>query len=276
MIAAAAVAAGAPAGAQPAGPFVPPRAGEALREATAPRPDLAPLAPAPDIRFTSQTPPANAAELRFTPTDLRVEGGTTYAEEELHPLWADLIGTAISLEQVFALSAALQQRYRDDGYLFTRVVVPAQRIEGGVARLEVIEAVIVTAEIEEPDLPLGPVRALAERIVAPLRGLENPTLADVEGVLLLLNDIPGVTRAAAVPRLGTERRGAVELDINMERRPVDFALFADNRQSPIIGPGLVGGVPSLNSSSPAGDGTELSLFDLVGFEESLLDELRER
>jgi hemolysin activation/secretion protein len=254
-----------------------PAAGQTVRETVdraRPRPEA--LGPSPQIRFTSQTPPANAEELTFTLSALEIRGDSVYGEDGLRELYGDLIGEEISLLRLFELAGELQARYRADGYLFTRVLVPAQRIETGVARLEVIEAVIETVEIEEPALPLGPMRALAERYVAPLRGLRNPRLEQIERVLLLLNDIPGVVRAAAVPKLGDEGRGAVDLFINMERDVFDVTAFADNRQSPIIGNGLVGLVVGFNSWSPQGDSTALSLFNSVGFDEWGSESLRER
>jgi len=143
-------------------------------------------------------------------------------------------------------------------------------------RLEVIEAVVTTVAVEEPADPVGPVLALAERIADPLRGLVNPTTAQIEEVLLRLNDIPGVTRAAAVPKIGEGERGAIELFTNMERDPVDVSAFVDNKQSPIIGPGLMGVVASINSWSPAGDTTTLSAFNSAGFDNPFPDDFEER
>jgi hemolysin activation/secretion protein len=234
------------------------------------------LGPAPELSFTSQTPPANAAEIRLTLRRVTLEGGTVYSDAELAPIFADALGGEITLAEVFAIAARLQSRYRKDGYLFTRVVVPAQRIEAGEVRLEIVEAVITRVEVEEPEAPLGPVRELAARLVAPLRDVRNPTSAQIERVLLLLNDIPGVTRAAAVPKLGAETRGAIELYINMERDALALTAFADNRQSPLIGRGLIGAVGSFNSWSPYGDSTELSVFGSAGFDDPFPDDFEER
>lgn len=235
-----------------------------------------PLGPDSELRFTSQTPPANAREIRFVLRGVELSGGTLYADADLAPLWSEALDAEIDLAEVFALAARIQNRYRDDGYLFTRVVVPAQRIDGGRVRFEIVEATLASVTIEAPGLPLGPMRALAERTVAPLQGLRNPTLAQIERALLLLNDIPGVTRAAAVPKIGEGERGAVDLHINMEREAIGFTVFADNRQSPIIGQGLIGGVASLNSWSPAGDSTILSYFNSADFDDPFPDDFKER
>ena len=262
-----------PAAAQPALSLPDPR--DTLREARPAPPRPGPLAPLPDIRFTSQAPPPGAEDLRFRLDRLDLDGATVHAPGALDPIWADRLGTEISVADLFALAAAVQARYRADGYLFTRVLVPAQRIEDGTARLQVVEAVIGRVAIEEPGLPIGPVKALAERITRPLEGLRNPRADDLERVLLLLDDIPGITRAAAVPRLG-EGPGEIDLFVNMEREALGWTVFADNRQSPVIGPGLVGAVAAINSWSPAGDSTQISGFVSAGLDDSLRDELRER
>ena len=235
-----------------------------------------PLGPESELRFTSQTPPANAREIRFVLRGVELSGGTLYDTAELSPLWDPALDQEIDLAEVFALAARLQNRYRDDGYLFTRVVVPAQRIDDGRVRFEIIEATLTSVTIETPGLPLGPMRELAERTIAPLQGLSNPTLAQIERTLLLLNDIPGVTRAAAVPKMGEGGRGGVDLHINMEREAVGFTLFADNRQSPLIGRGLIGGVLALNSWSPAGDSTIVSFFNSADVDDPFPDDFQER
>lgn len=236
----------------------------------------APLTGAPDIPMTSQAAPANAAQLRFTLRGVEFAGGTIYPVEALEDLWRHMAGREVSVADVFAIAAAAQARYRADGYLFNRVIVPAQKIEDGTVRLEMIEAVLESVEIEAPGAPLGPVEALAERIAAPLRGLRNPTLAQIERVLLLLDDIPGVVRAAALPKLGGETRGGVRLFINMEREAQETVVFADNRQSPLVGRGLIGAVHSWQSYSAAADSTTVSLFGSADFDDPFPEDFKER
>jgi hemolysin activation/secretion protein len=247
---------------------------DALVGATAAAPG--PLGADASILATSQTPPANAAEISFTLASVTLIGGTVYAPGTLDALFTERIGTTITVLDLFEIAAILQARYRDDGYLFTRVLVPAQAIDGGNVTLDLLEAVIEEVRIEEPAAPLGPVRALAERIVAPLRGMRNPRLADIESALLRLNDIPGIVRAAAVPKLGADVRGGVKLFVNMEREALEIVGFADNRQSPLIGAGLYGAVASWNSWSAAGDSTTLSVFGSGDFDDAFPRDFKER
>ncbi|MGG7565621.1 ShlB/FhaC/HecB family hemolysin secretion/activation protein [Rhodovulum sp. DZ06] len=261
--------------AQEGGYIAPADAINALRDTRTPQ--AGPLGGPPRIPLTSQTPPAGASEIRFVLTALELSGGTVYAPGALAPYYQDRIGQEIRLDALYEIAAELQARYRADGYLFNRVIVPAQSIEGGRARLEMLEAVLEEVTVEEPAGPLGPVRALAERIVAPLRGLRNPRLDQIEDVLLRLSDIPGVTRAAAVPKLGADgTRGAVRLFINMERAPLDIVAFADNRQAPLAGRGLYGVVAAWNSWSDMADSTALSVFGSGDFDDPFPEDFTER
>lgn len=235
-----------------------------------------PLAGPPRIPVTSQTPPANAADISFVLTAITLAGGTIYPKGLLAAIYGDRIGTTVTLLDLFSIAAQLQDRYREDGYLFTRVLVPAQDINGGAVLLELIEAVIEEVVIEEPAGPLGPVRALADVIIAPLIGRANPRLTDIEATLLRLNDIPGVTRAAAVPKLGGDLRGGVRLFVNMERTPLEAVIFVDNRQSPVIGTGLYGVVASWSSWSRWGDSTTISAFGSGDFDDDFPDDFEER
>lgn len=225
----------------------------------------------PSIQYTSQRPPTNAGDIRFVLNKLTVEGVTAYDEGELAATYSDLIGQEIALEKLYEIAAEIQTLYRDDDYIFTRVIVPAQQIDGGAVRLDVIEATIDEAVIEEPEEPIGPVKALAERIVASLIGEVNPTGAALERVLFTLNEIPGITRATAVPQAGKTGRGALSLYINIEREPLEGVIYADNRQSRSVGTGIVGLIGSWNSYTSAGDTTSVALFNSFDYDNSNLD-----
>ncbi|MGM0584065.1 MAG: ShlB/FhaC/HecB family hemolysin secretion/activation protein [Pseudomonadota bacterium] len=263
-------------GAPPSAVFSLPDAARELRRTQDLERRARPLEGVPELTFTSQTPPANAGEIAFALEEIVLEGGTIYPPGELDDIWADRLGERITLAELFSIAGRIQARHREDGYLFTRVVVPAQRIEDGVARLEIIEAVLTVVEVEEPAAPIGPVAELARRYAAPLEGRRNPTLAELERVLLLINDIPGITRAAAVPKLGEGERGAVELYINVERDALALTVFADNRQSPILGRGLIGAVGAFNSWSPYGDTTSVALFNSADFDDAFARDFHER
>lgn len=226
----------------------------------------------PEVQFTSQRPPANADDIAFPLTGVEISGATAFDEPTLRALYADDIGTETSLTRVFDIAGALQALYRDNDFIFTRVVVPAQEIEGGLVRIEVIEALITGVSVEEPGEPIGPVRALAERMLAPLVGAANPTGAAIERALLNVNELPGVTRATAVPQADPDNaRGGLRLFVNVERDPVEGALYADNRQTPGIGRGLAGITATWNSYSEWADTTTIAIFNSFDYKSDVAD-----
>jgi len=236
---------------------------EARTERVQPRPEAF---DGPSVQFTSQRPPANAEEISFDLNDVVIEGATLYENEALAALYKDKTGGEVTLLTIFDIAGAIQKLYREDDYVFTRVVVPAQSIEGGVVRIEVIEATIETVAVEEPEESVGPVSALVEDMIAPLIGLTNPTGAFLERTLLNINEIPGMRRATAVPQAGASgNRGALALFINVERDPFEAIIFGDNRQVPGVGRGIFGGSATFNSWSRAGDTTTISYFNSFGY-----------
>ena len=120
---------------------------EARTERAQPRPEAF---DGPSVQFTSQRPPANAEEIVFELNGVVVEGATLYDDATLASLYEDATGGEVTLLKVFDIAGAIQQLYREDDYVFTRVVIPAQDIEGGVVRIEVIEATIEDVAVEEP------------------------------------------------------------------------------------------------------------------------------
>lgn len=228
----------------------------------------------PSVQFTSQRAPSNAEEILFELSAIEVVGGSAFDAAALETLYAGDIGAEVSLARVFEIAGLIQGLYRDSDYIFTRVVIPAQEIDGGVVRIEIIEALITAIVIEQPDGDIGPVRALAERMVAPLIGAPNPTGAMLERALLNINEIPGITRATAVPQADPDdARGGLQLFVNVERELVDGAFFADNRQTQGIGRGLAGATVTLNSYTDAGDTTSIAVFNSFAYQSDVVREV---
>ncbi len=219
-----------------------------------------------EIQFTSQKPPTNADEIRFQLNDIVYDGATIFGADALRAVYADELGQEVTLRRIYDIAGLVQGIYRDADYIFTRVVVPAQEIDGGIVRLEVIEAQVITVAIEEPGEPVGDVRELIERLVEPLRGLVNPTGAVLERVLLNVNEVPGIFRATAVPQVNEGGvRGGLDLFINVERKAYEGVVYADNRQTPGVGRGLAGVTATYNSYSADGDTTTLSIFNSFAY-----------
>ncbi|MCU0984620.1 MAG: BamA/TamA family outer membrane protein [Acetobacteraceae bacterium] len=201
----------------------------------APAPPPAPAAPVPEPTLAAPPaagPPAGAERLRFTLAELVIEGVTAYAPEELRPLYAGLLGREISVADLFSVAEAITARYRADGYMISRALVPAQRIENGIARLQVIEGYVSEVTLEGAAEPM--LRDRAERAVSVSRPL---TLRRLERAILLLNDLPGVTAQGLIEPAPEGPTGAARLAVTAESRRVWRGYVAlDNRGSRYVGP----------------------------------------
>lgn len=216
-------------------------------------PKAAPPIDIPDIG--QSTPPPGANEVRFVLTDLLVLDSTVYSDEELLPLWEDLIGQEITLTQFYGIAAAITVKYRNDGYILTRAVVPPQEIIDGFAEIEVVEGYIDNVVIEGE--PTGSMAQVEDKVQAILDS--QPLHADVlERNLLLLNDLPSMI-AQSILRPSITTPGASELVIVLEEAKYSAALTADNRGSRFLGPYQFGASGRLDNVLGLYESTELEV-----------------
>ncbi len=179
----------------------------------------------------SQKLPANATDIRFRLTELVVEGVTVYPDASLRPYFDRQLGQDVSLADVYAIASALTARYRNDGYILSQVVLPAQTVDSGRVRLQAVEGYVAEVRIEGGgDTVPGLVTAYADRIKAarPLNAMA------LERYLLLMNDLPGAfARATLIP--SKTEPGASELVVQFSQARLSGGLSVDNRGSKTMG-----------------------------------------
>lgn len=203
-----------------------------------------------------------------------LEGNTRFDVAEFVGLWDSLIGQNVTIGDLSGIASEIQTFYRNEGYVFTRALLLQDGLRQGTAQIRVVEGVLGRVTVEESGEPVGPVLALMQRMAAQLEGLESPHISALERVLLVMNDVPGITRATAVPRSGQDGEvGTVDIVINVERTPIAGIVFADNRQAPSAGQGLVGASAEYGSFSSAGDTTRITILNSFW---NTLDDLSER
>lgn len=193
-----------------------------------PRP---PVAPPVVPELAPGIVPPEAEAIRFTLLAVEPDGGTVYAEAELRPLWAELLGQEISLADVFRLAEQLTARYRNDGYILSRALVPPQEISDGTVRLRIIEGYVDRVIIEGEPLPDAQLRAKADRITAS-RPLRNDVL---ERNLLLLNELPGLS-VDSLLRPSPDVPGAAELVLVPSLERISSDVGFSNRGNRFTGP----------------------------------------
>lgn len=190
--------------------------------------------------------PAGAENIKLTLKKINITGASVYSPEYLETLYADKLGTEISLADVYAIAARLTKLYRDDNYAISRVVVPVQTIDkkSGTIKLEAVEGFIdnISIEGDEHANEFKRIRGYVEKI----QGIRPLDMKDLERTLLLINDLPGVEARAIMAQSDTTAK-ATDLTLIVKRKKVDGVISYDTHGSRYLGPHqFIGGV-SFNS-----------------------------
>lgn len=209
------------------------------------------LVPAPPGAAREVAPPENAAPVPLRPTaagesptivlrGVALGGATVVPEADLAPLWADLIGTPVDLATLEALAERIGAAYRARGFVLSQAFLPAQVVEDGIIRVDVIEGfvdrVAVTGGAPEQTAAVG-------RRFAPVTGERPMRLQTVERGVLLSRDLLG-GGVETVLEPSPDTFGAADMTVLLDPPPpVGFAA-ADNRGSRLYGEGtfVLGGV----------------------------------
>ncbi|MCK5385330.1 MAG: ShlB/FhaC/HecB family hemolysin secretion/activation protein [Alphaproteobacteria bacterium] len=171
-----------------------------------------------------------STEKIFTLNSVMLDGSTVYEQNAVGGLLAEYIGQEVSFADLNAMSVALTRKYRADGYMFSRVFLPPQEIEGGIVRLEAIEGRLTEVEVVgEFDDKLNLISDLAAKIES-----EGPTnSADLERYLLLIDDLPGIKARSILQQSTTP--GGGKLIITIEQDNFEGSGSIDNRGSRFLG-----------------------------------------
>ena len=186
-----------------------------------------PQAPQPPAQLVFPTPPKpvehdpNAP--RFVVNSFEFTGNTAYSERTMKRLMEPFVDMRLNLYDLTRATDGITRFYHDDGYIIARAVIPAQKVEKGVVRIEIIEGRVGDVRFEGNRL------YSSEFLRSRLAALKPDALirgSDLERDLLLLNDLPGLTaRAYLEPG---KRFGTTDVIIRVEERRVSGSVGPDN------------------------------------------------
>jgi hemolysin activation/secretion protein len=191
--------------------------------------------------------------------------------EALRATYADLLDKAGDASNLCMIRDRAAEALFDRG-LLARVEIPAQTINGGAVTLEVIEAHIVNVNVRGDPGGAGPA---LEQYAQKLRGMAPFDVNRVQRYVLLASDLPGMkVRASVRPSPGGER-GAVDLDLNVERDAEDLIVNVQNLQAKATG--RFGGLLryDLNGESRYGEQTSLVFYRTLRNEQWVVQGLEE-
>lgn len=202
--------------------------------------------------------PEGTENLVFILHDLQIDGMTAYGAGDVRGMYDRYIGKEISVATLFQIMAKLQQKYLDDGYALTKVVIPNQNIEGGNVRLAVIEGHVESVEMAAGLDQTPQVRDAAKRI-ASMRPLNVKKL---ERIMLILNDLPDLSVSAILANANGEamEAGGVRLILQKNDKKIHRGTVAINNH----GSAFTGPLQMQANASAVGMGIAHSEFAVMG------------
>ncbi len=184
-----------------------------------------------------------STEKVFTLSNVVVEGSTVYDQDDFAKIVGEFKGKEVSFADLSRITNNMTRKYREDGYIFSRVVLPPQKIQNGVVRVQAVEGRVENVEVTGNYKDRGGlIRSMANKIHS-----AGPTnTRDIERYLLLIDDLPGITARSFVKPSQTQ--GAGDLVIVVEQDLFEGSATIDNRGTRFVGPWrgeLVGAFNSL-------------------------------
>ncbi|MFV3074858.1 ShlB/FhaC/HecB family hemolysin secretion/activation protein [Niveispirillum fermenti] len=191
------------------------------------------------------------------------------APGQLAKIYEEYKGKTITVSTLFTIRNRLAAEYRKHGYFLTRVILRPQTLspgeDGETVYMDVVQGVITDIELAGDAGPVG------GRILAMAGRLKDRTgvrMQDVERLLLLIQDLPGIAvraRFSAAP--DSRRNGQVRLTLEVARTAYSGIANIDNRGSSFVGPWQIGAGLSLNAMTSLGERVEAYLFSAGGQEQ---------
>ena len=121
---------------------------------------------------------------------IRISGQTQFDATTLQALVADADGQSLTLPQLGEVVARITNYYHRHGYALAQAIIPAQEIQDGVVRVEVIEARYGEVRLDNRGRAGN---SLLQDTLATLKTGQTISQPGLDHALLLLSDIPGVT-----------------------------------------------------------------------------------
>lgn len=160
---------------------------------------------------------------RFLVQGFRIEGNTVFTEGRLKRLLERFYDLELNLYDLNKAADAITRYYQDNGYPVARAVIPAQRVEAGVVRIEVIEGTL-SRILFRGNQRYG--EDFLARMAALLGNGRVATVDELERVMLLLNDLPGL-QARSTLQPGAEF-GSTEAVIQLEEKAAGITFGLNN------------------------------------------------
>ena len=224
-------------------------------------------APRPPVAIPQQQEPIAPGGPSFVVREIVLEGVSVYDPATLRPLYERLVGQSITYEALAEVEESVTRKYRTDGYILARAVVPeGQELDpaGAVIRVQVFEGYIDRVRLDPVEYEVGERGGLIKRTLSKIptscRSGDRPAPTGrcplhrdiLERYLLLADDLPGV-EVSAVIQPSAEQTGSADLFVTVTEKLIDAFGRVDNRGSEFVGPLRFDFGLAVNAPSPLYD-----------------------
>jgi hemolysin activation/secretion protein len=179
------------------------------------------------ISLPSTVAPKGADHINVLVRDVHIVGMTVYTQEQLAPLYDDLIGHQVTLQAIYDLAQKITTKYGNDGYVISRAIVPPQQLNpgGATVRIQVIEGYV--DKVEWPRV-LDKFRDFFSYYTGRITAERPANIHTIERYLLLAGDLPGLKFKNSL-KPSAANQGAATLIVEVTESPFDWAARVDNR-----------------------------------------------
>ena len=187
------------------------------------------------ISLPSTVAPKGADRINVLVRDVHITGMTVYTQEQLAPLYADLVGHEVTLQAIYDLAQKITTKYGNDGYVISRAIVPPQQLNpgGATVQIQVIEGYV--DKVEWPHA-LDKFRDFFTYYTARITAERPSNIHTIERYLLLAGDLPGLKFKNSL-KPSAANQGAATLIVEIVSESLyDWAARVDNRGPPGQGP----------------------------------------
>lgn len=208
---------------------------------------------------------------KFALKNVVLEGATVYKADDLDFAYAEKIGQTISLLDARAIANKITAYYRNNGYILSQAVVPAQDVTNGTLKVRIVEGFISRVSFEgdvSSDLEQKRLNSYADSI----KNLHPARMAELERYMLLMNDLPGSTITGLI-RPSSSDFGAADLVLTVRHKMFEGSYTFDNRGSQYLGPWQHTFVADANSIFGNYDHTRARVITAMPFKELFMGEL---
>ncbi len=194
-----------------------------------------PLSEAPRALGGSPNLSPAVASQRFTLKSVAFTGATAFALAELQAPFQPLIGREITVAELFAILAQVQQLYLDAGYTLSRASIPQQDIAAGHVNIDVLEGYAAEVSID-PALASSP---LVQEVAREITAMHPLNVHRLERLMLILAARPGLETAAVLAPMTEQNSPPGAIQVVMQKQPSkerQLHVQINNHGSNFLGP----------------------------------------